>query len=159
MFLTAPRRDKTSIPPVMATTTNGTSFGSQEKNTGILGFSQESCKVAKLITNSEEPYPSELTITSLDTDNTGAHQFSRRQSLAEGRMWLKCHSPSQTPPWGLSLLQSARKKQCWVVSKELRRDEEPEQSGNINPRETVKEAIGICNLFINSYAIIRNFLK
>lgn len=57
------------------------------------------------------------------------------------------------------MLQSARKKQCWVVGKELRRDEEPEQSGNINPRETVKEAIGICNLFINSYAIIRNFLK
>lgn len=98
MFLTALRRDKTSIPPVMATTTNRTSFRSQEKDTGTLGLSQESCKVAKLITNSEELYPSELTITGLTTNNTGAHQFSRRQGLAEGRMVLKCHSPNQTPP-------------------------------------------------------------
>lgn len=98
MFLTALRRDKTSIPPVMASTTNGTSFGSQEKNTGTLGLSQESRKVAKFITNSEELYPSELTITGLANNNTGAHQFSRRQSLAEGRMVLRCHSPNQTPP-------------------------------------------------------------
>ncbi|KAL2304793.1 hypothetical protein Nmel_006748, partial [Mimus melanotis] len=70
----------------MATATNRTSFRSQEKNTGTLGLSQESCKVAKFITNSEELYPSELTITVLTTNNTGAHHFSRRQSLAEGRM-------------------------------------------------------------------------
>ncbi|XP_017599667.1 PREDICTED: uncharacterized protein LOC108449105 [Corvus brachyrhynchos] len=87
----------------MATTTSGTSFGSQEKNTGTLGLSQESRKVAKLITNSEELYPSELTITDLTNIYTGAQEFSRRQGLAEGRMELKCHSPNQTPP----LLQSA----------------------------------------------------
>lgn len=33
------------------------------------------------------------------------------------------------------------------------------QFGNIKPREIAEEAIGICNLFINSYAIVRNFLK
>lgn len=82
----------------MATTTNGTSFRSQEKNRGTLGLSQESHKVAKLITNSEELYPSDPTITGLTTHSTGAHQFSRRQSLAERRMVSKCHSPSQTPP-------------------------------------------------------------
>ena len=33
------------------------------------------------------------------------------------------------------------------------------ESGNIKPREIVEGAIVICNLFINSYAIIRHFLK
>lgn len=33
------------------------------------------------------------------------------------------------------------------------------QSSNIKSRKIVEEDIGICNLFINSYAIIRKFLK
>lgn len=91
------------------------------------------------------------------------HKFNRRQSLAEGRVVLKCCYPNQMSPRDLRLLWPAWQEVVLGRGESAGERKVPVlrlyQSGNIKPREIVEEATGICNLFINIYAIIRNFLK